>query len=81
MAAAGGASFFSGAYQDRSRRRFSGDCDTFWEHGGLFSLGRMITITDNASLQALPFTGKIDRLIAAEGNAEIQGTAPHDDPV
>jgi hypothetical protein len=41
----------------------------------------MITITDNASLQTLPFTGKIDRLIAAEGNAEIQGTAPHDDPV
>jgi hypothetical protein len=47
-----------------------------------FSLGRMITITDNTSLQALPFAGRIGRMIdRPQGNADIQGTAPHDDPV
>jgi hypothetical protein len=42
----------------------------------------MITITDNASLQNLPFAGRIGLLIdRLEGNADIQGTAPDDDPV
>jgi hypothetical protein len=32
--------------------------------------------------KTLPFAGRIDCMIdRAEGNADIQGTAPHDDPV
>jgi hypothetical protein len=32
--------------------------------------------------KALPFAGRIDRMIdRRKGNADIQGTAPHDDPV
>jgi hypothetical protein len=32
--------------------------------------------------KALPFAGRIGRMIdRPEGNADIQGTAPHDDPV
>jgi len=30
--------FRSGMYQDRSRRRFSGVCDTFQQDGGFFRL-------------------------------------------
>jgi hypothetical protein len=38
LAMAGGADFCSGMYQDRSRRRFSGDCEAFSENGGFFRL-------------------------------------------
>ncbi|HEX2634341.1 MAG TPA: hypothetical protein VHM22_16160, partial [Bradyrhizobium sp.] len=71
-------------YQDRTRRRFSGICGTFQEKRRFFSLGRMIAITDNTSLQGPAL--RQNRLHhrfhrRKKGNADIQGTAPHDDPV
>jgi hypothetical protein len=82
LAKGGGAIFRSAPYQADQWRRFSGVCDSFQANSGLFSLGRMITITDNASLQNPPFAGRIGRMTdRCAGNADIQGTAPDDDPV
>jgi hypothetical protein len=66
QASAGDAIFGNGSYQDGSTRRFSGDATPSRENGGFFSLGRMIAITDNTSLQRLPF-GRIGCVIDFAG--------------
>jgi hypothetical protein len=84
QASAGDAIFGNGSYQDGSTRRFSGDATPSRENGGFFSLGRMIAITDNTSLQrpALRQNRLHHRFRRwKKGKADIQGTAPHDDPV